>query len=151
MIWYFSFSVWFTSFLWRIYTGVNNFILKLILFQLFNNVISLSSGFHYFSWELSNQSYFSSFEETLFLCIICFWCLTVLPWYILVFFAFLFTFPRFIVPLESVAWYFLFWKVIQSVQFSHLVVFDSVTPWTAASQASLSITNSWSLLQLMSI
>ena len=30
-------------------------------------------------------------------------------------------------------------------------MFDSVTPWTAASQASLSITNSWSLLQLMSI
>ena len=28
---------------------------------------------------------------------------------------------------------------------------DSVTPWTAACQASLSITNSWSLLRLMSI
>ena len=28
---------------------------------------------------------------------------------------------------------------------------DSVTPWTAARQASLSITNSWSLLKLMSI
>ena len=28
---------------------------------------------------------------------------------------------------------------------------DSVTPWTAAHQASLSITNSWSLLKLMSI
>ena len=28
---------------------------------------------------------------------------------------------------------------------------DSVTPWTAACQASLSITNSWSLLKLMSI
>ena len=27
---------------------------------------------------------------------------------------------------------------------------DSVTPWTAAHQASLSITNSWSLLKLMS-
>ena len=27
---------------------------------------------------------------------------------------------------------------------------DSVTPWTAARQASLSITNSWSLLKLMS-
>ena len=28
---------------------------------------------------------------------------------------------------------------------------DSVTPWTAALQASLSITNSWSMLKLMSI
>ena len=32
---------------------------------------------------------------------------------------------------------------------SHVPLF--VTPWTAASQASLSITNSWSLLKLMSI
>ena len=38
-----------------------------------------------------------------------------------------------------------------SVQFSRWVVSDSVTPWTAARQASLSITNSWSLLKLMSI
>ena len=38
-----------------------------------------------------------------------------------------------------------------SVQFSHSVTSDSATPWTAASQASLSITNSWSLLKLMSI
>ena len=38
-----------------------------------------------------------------------------------------------------------------SVQFSHSVVSDSVTPWTAACQASLSITNSQSLLKLMSI
>ena len=36
------------------------------------------------------------------------------------------------------------------VRFSS-VVSDSVTPWTAAHQASLSITNSWSLLKLMSI
>ena len=36
-------------------------------------------------------------------------------------------------------------------QFSCTVVSDSVTPWTAARQASLSITNSWSLLKLMSI
>ena len=36
------------------------------------------------------------------------------------------------------------------VQFSHSVMFDSATPWTAAHQASLSITNSWSLLKLMS-
>ena len=36
------------------------------------------------------------------------------------------------------------------VQFCHLVVSDSATPWTAACQASLSITNSQSLLKLMS-
>ena len=35
--------------------------------------------------------------------------------------------------------------------FTCSVVFDFVTPWTAACQASLSITNSWSLLKLMSI
>ena len=40
---------------------------------------------------------------------------------------------------------------IASVQFSRSVVFDSAIPWTAACQASLSITNSWSLLKLMSI
>ena len=38
-----------------------------------------------------------------------------------------------------------------SVQFSCSVVSDSVTPWAAACQAYLSITNSWSLLKLMSI
>ena len=38
-----------------------------------------------------------------------------------------------------------------SVQFSCSVVSDFVTPWTAACQASLSITNSQSLLKLMSI
>ena len=38
-----------------------------------------------------------------------------------------------------------------SVQFSHSVMSDSVTPWTAARQASLCITNSRSLLKLMSI
>ena len=38
-----------------------------------------------------------------------------------------------------------------SVQFSRSVMSDSVTPWTAAHQASLSITNSQSLLKLMSI
>ena len=38
----------------------------------------------------------------------------------------------------------------QSVQFSHSVVSDSATLWTAARQASLSITNSRSLLRLMS-
>ena len=37
-----------------------------------------------------------------------------------------------------------------SVQFSRSVEYNSVTPRTAACQASLSITNSWSLLKLMS-
>ena len=40
---------------------------------------------------------------------------------------------------------------LQSVHFSHSVVSNSATPWTAACQASLSITNSRSLLKLMSI
>ena len=40
---------------------------------------------------------------------------------------------------------------VSSVQFSRTVVSDSVTPWTAARQVSLSITNSQSLLKLMSI
>ena len=38
-----------------------------------------------------------------------------------------------------------------SVQFSHCRVWLFATPWTATRQASLSITNSWSLLKLMSI
>ena len=37
------------------------------------------------------------------------------------------------------------------VQFTHSVVSDFATPWTAECQASLSITNSRSLLKLMSI
>ena len=41
--------------------------------------------------------------------------------------------------------------VCLSVQFSRSVMSDSVTLWTAAHQASLSITNSRSLLKLMSI
>ena len=41
-------------------------------------------------------------------------------------------------------------SVFSSVQWlSHVRLF--ATPWTAARQASLSITNSWSLLKLMSI
>ena len=40
---------------------------------------------------------------------------------------------------------------ISSVQFSHSVMSDSETPWTAARQASLSITNSQNLLKLMSV
>ena len=44
-------------------------------------------------------------------------------------------------------------KYIQfsSVQFSHSVEFNSLRPWTAAHQASLYITNPWSLLKLTSI
>ena len=38
-----------------------------------------------------------------------------------------------------------------SVHFSRSVMSDSATPWIAACQASLSITNCWSLLRLMSI
>ena len=38
-----------------------------------------------------------------------------------------------------------------SVQFSRSVVSDSAAPWTAASQASLSFTNFWSLLKFMCI
>ena len=41
------------------------------------------------------------------------------------------------------------WTIKQAA--AALVVSDSVTSWTAASQASLSIPNSWSLLKLMSI
>ena len=40
---------------------------------------------------------------------------------------------------------------LPSVQFSSSVVSDSATPWITACQASLSITNSQSLLKLMSI
>ena len=40
---------------------------------------------------------------------------------------------------------------LSSVQFSHSVVFDSATPWIAERQASLSITNSQSLLKLLPI
>ena len=39
---------------------------------------------------------------------------------------------------------------IQGLMFSRSVVSDSATPWTTARQASLSITNSRSLLKLMS-
>ena len=40
---------------------------------------------------------------------------------------------------------------IASIQFSRSVMSNSATPWTATCQASLSITNSRSLLKLMSI
>ena len=41
--------------------------------------------------------------------------------------------------------------LVSSVQLSCSVVSDTVTPWTAASQASLSFINSWSLSKLMSV
>ena len=41
--------------------------------------------------------------------------------------------------------------IMPTVQFSCSVMSDSATPWTAAGRASLSITNSRSLLKLMSI
>ena len=42
-------------------------------------------------------------------------------------------------------------QLASQVQFSRSVISSSSTPWTAARQASLSITNSWNLLKLMSI
>ena len=48
---------------------------------------------------------------------------------------------------HATAWLNLQFSSVQSL--SHVWLF--VTPWTAAFQASLSITNSWSLLKLMSI
>ena len=44
-----------------------------------------------------------------------------------------------------------FLQITDLLLFSHSVMSNSVTPWTAALQASLSITNSQSLLKLMSI
>ena len=46
-------------------------------------------------------------------------------------------------------WY--IYTLAYAVQFSHSVVSNSVTPWIAVHQASLSITNSQSSLKLMSI
>ena len=45
----------------------------------------------------------------------------------------------------------LIFEHFSSFQFSHSVVSDSATPWITACQASLSITNSSSLLKLISI
>ena len=42
-------------------------------------------------------------------------------------------------------------RAIQLLLFSHSLMSDSVTLWIVACQASLSITNSWSLLKLRSI
>ena len=46
---------------------------------------------------------------------------------------------------------FFYYLLLLSFQFSHSVMPNSASPWTAASQASLSITNSQTLLNLMSI
>ena len=42
-------------------------------------------------------------------------------------------------------------RITKSKSFGHSIMSDSATPWTVAHQASLSITNSWSLYKLMSI
>ena len=42
-------------------------------------------------------------------------------------------------------------RYCSSVQFSHSIVSNSMTPWTTARQASLSITNPWTSLKLTSI
>ena len=52
---------------------------------------------------------------------------------------------------HSYYWTAIHWRILSSVQFSRSVVSDSATPWTAARQAPLSITNSQSLPRLMSI
>ena len=44
-----------------------------------------------------------------------------------------------------------FQEALSSVQFSRSGMPDSATSWTATHQTSLSITNSWSLLKLMSV
>ena len=72
--------------------------------------------------------------------------------------------PVFIIALLSVAkmwrqpqcplmneWISQMWFQFSSVQFSYLVVSDSVIPWTAAYHTSLSISKSQSLLKLMPI
>ena len=57
------------------------------------------------------------------------------------------TYYQFEVIYKKAAWFLVHGSSVQS--FSHVWLF--VTPWTAAHQASLSITNSWSLLKSMSI
>ena len=55
-------------------------------------------------------------------------------------------------PGKPLIYIFMSHSSVQSVQFSHSFVSDSLQPqWTAAHQASLSITNSQSLLKVMSI
>ena len=62
--------------------------------------------------------------------------------------AFLYTF--FFLYILKVSWGFCF-SSYGSVQFRRSVVSNFVTPWTSAHQASLIITNSWSMLNLLSI
>ena len=57
------------------------------------------------------------------------------------------TIPFLCQPLRPKAFFSLWFSSVQSL--SHVRLFD--TPWTATHQTSLSITNSWSLLKLMSI
>ena len=50
---------------------------------------------------------------------------------------------------RQILYHYTTWEAVNSVQaFSHVQLF--ATPWTVARQASMSITNSWSLLKLMS-
>ena len=50
---------------------------------------------------------------------------------------------------RQILYHCIIWEAVNSVQsFSHVQLF--VTPWTVACQASMSITNSWSLLKRMS-
>ena len=56
-----------------------------------------------------------------------------------------------VTPFSCVIVYVWFRNTLSSVQLSRSVVSDSETPWIAACQASLSITNTQSLLKLMSI
>ena len=54
--------------------------------------------------------------------------------------------------MEREAWKHIHYHMLnRPVQFSRSVLSDSATPWTPARQASLSITNSWSLFKLISI
>ena len=60
--------------------------------------------------------------------------------------------------IDGYLYYFYIWGIVNllqwslaTVQFNRSVVSDSATPWTAAHRASLFITNSWSLLKLMSM
>ena len=54
--------------------------------------------------------------------------------------------------MEREAWKQIHYHMLnRPVQFSRSVLSDSATPWTPAHQASLSITNSWSLFKLISI
>ena len=59
-------------------------------------------------------------------------------------------FSPFLLPKSGMV-FSVFFSMFTSVQFSRSVVSNSVTPWIAACQAALSITNSQSLPKLMSI